>query len=179
MHNLGGLCHERGEAAAGIAWAERGLAIREQLLGTEHVDVAADLGALGALYHQAGRTTQAESTYRRALTIFEQCLGAEHYEVGVVAGNLAAVEVALDRPDEARPLYERALRLKSAALGGTHPDLAVTLHNFGVLLLDTGHAADLEQAEEFFERAQALLADRLSADHPRVVALRESISHRR
>ncbi len=55
LHNLGGLAHARGDAAAGIPLAEQGLALRVAALGEEHPDVGRDLNALGALYHLAGR----------------------------------------------------------------------------------------------------------------------------
>src|SRR5262249_21182208 len=55
LHNMAGLAHSRGDAAAGIPLAERGAALRARALGDDHPDVARDLNALGALYHMAGR----------------------------------------------------------------------------------------------------------------------------
>ena len=66
LHNLGGLAHSRGDAATGIPLAERGAALRADVLGADHPDVARDLNALGALYHLAGRYDDAARAYDQA-----------------------------------------------------------------------------------------------------------------
>lgn len=173
LHNLGGLEHERGRPEMGIAYAERGLALREAALGSGHIDVAADLGALGALFEQADRLFDAETAYRRALAVFESALGPHHYEVAVVCGNLALLLARQGKAEAAEALYRRALAGKRVALGANHPDLAVTLHNLGVLLADTGRAAE---GMELLRTAESLLAARLPADHPRRVAVRTTLA---
>ena len=91
LHNLGGLAHSRGDAATGIPLAERGAALRADVLGADHPDVARDLNALGALYHLAGRYDDAARAYDRALMVFEDSYGPDHFEVAMTCANLAVL----------------------------------------------------------------------------------------
>jgi tetratricopeptide (TPR) repeat protein len=168
LHNLGGLEHERGRPAAGIPWAERGLAVRQQVRPPDHPDIAADLGALGSLYLSAGRLDEAERAYLKALDIFKA-----EYEIAVVRGNLAHLQARQGKTSPAEENYRAALAGKTAALGEDHPDVAVTLHNLGVLLFDTGRQAE---GRELLARAEALVAARFPADHPRVLAVRRTLA---
>src|SRR5580693_8422966 len=86
LHNLGGLAHARGDFAAGIPLAERGVA-----LGAGHPDVARDWNALGALYHLAGRSGDAAQACSRALAVFEDRYGPDHFEVAMTCANLAVL----------------------------------------------------------------------------------------
>src|SRR5437899_2606067 len=76
-HNLGGLEHARGHFAGGEPWARQSVAIREQALGPDHPEVAADVAALAALLDGQGKWDEAEALYRRALAIFERVHGPE------------------------------------------------------------------------------------------------------
>src|ERR1700722_4389157 len=68
-HNLGGLEHARERYAAGEVFARRGLALREQMLGPNHPDVASDLAALAPLLDAQGKRQEAASMMIRALEI--------------------------------------------------------------------------------------------------------------
>ena len=56
----------------------RVLALKEKLLGPDHVEVALTLSNLAALCHAQGRTTEAAALYQRALAIGEPALGPHH-----------------------------------------------------------------------------------------------------
>jgi tetratricopeptide (TPR) repeat protein len=168
LHNLGGLEHERGRPGQGIPWAEQGLALRRTFREPDHPDIAADLGALGSLYLSAGRFDDAEQAYRQAMQIF-----TAEYEIAVVRGNLAHLQARQGKTAQAEEHYRAALSGKIAALGEQHPDIAVTLHNLGVLLLDTGRA---DEGRALLDRAESLLTKSFPDDHPRVQAVRRTLA---
>ena len=168
-HNLGGLEHARGRYASGEPFARRSVEIREKALGPDHVDVAADLGALAALLDGQDKWDESEPLYRRALGIFQRAYGPDHYEAGVALGNLAALKQAQGKLAEAAPLYQRALEIKERHLGPAHPSVATTVNNLAVLARAQGN---FTEATSRFERALSILEPALGANHPNVVTCR-------
>jgi len=138
FHNLAGLAHSRGDAANGIVWAERGIALRSGLGDTAALDLARDLGGLGALHHLAGNTEEARQAYAQAEAGFVAILGPGHHEVGVVLANRAALEAEVGDPTEALVLYRRALTSLTAALGSDHAEVVLVQANLRLLLSEQG-----------------------------------------
>jgi tetratricopeptide (TPR) repeat protein len=75
------LLEERGDVDASEALYLRALAIRETLLGLDHLDVAKTLTYLAGMFWSYGYDEEAEPLYRRALAINEKHLGSEHPDV--------------------------------------------------------------------------------------------------
>jgi tetratricopeptide (TPR) repeat protein len=149
--------------------ARRAVQIREQALGPDHLDVAADAAALAAILDGLGRYAESEPLYRRALAIFERRFGPTNYEIAVNLNNLAAVCQATGRGGEAERLYARALAIKEALLGPDHPDMAMSLNNLAVLRRAQGRPVE---AEALYRRALSIFELGLSANHPKVAACR-------
>ena len=176
LHNLGGLAHSRGDAAAGIPLAEEGLALRTGALGGAHPDVAKDLNALGALYHLAGRYTDAGRAYRRALVVFEDCYGPDHFEVAMTCANLAVLHADQGQFAAAEALGRRALRILEAVLGPADAEVGLTVLNLATAVAGQGRRAE---AAGLAERATQVLTARLPAGHPHLDAAREALDHLR
>jgi tetratricopeptide (TPR) repeat protein len=174
LHNVGGLAHARGRYAEGEPHASRAAEIRERVLGRDHPDTVADVGALAAILDAQGRHGEAEALYRRALASFERALGPDHYEVAVVVGNLAALCQATGRAPEAERLYARALSLKTKLLGPRHPEVATTLNNMAVLCKAGGRYSE---AEALYLRAFAIFRRVLEPGHPSLGACLENLAN--
>jgi tetratricopeptide (TPR) repeat protein len=174
LHNLGGLAHSRGDAAAGIPLAEQGLALRVGALGTRHPDVARDNNALGALYHLAGRYHDAGRAYQVALGVFEDCYGPDHFEVGMTCANLAVLNADQGHLRAAEALGRRALRVLEAELGPGDAEVGLTILNLAAAVSGQGRRTE---AAELARRAEKTLAARLPARHPHVEAAREALEH--
>ncbi len=167
LHNLGGLAHSRGDAAAGIPPAERGAALRAGALGPGHPDVARDLNALGALYHLAGRFADAARAYRRALAVFENTYGPDHFEVAMTCANLAVLHGDQAGFAQAESLGRRSLRILTAVLGPQDAEVGLTMLNLATAVAGQGRTAE---AAALSARARAILAARLPAGHPHLLA---------
>jgi tetratricopeptide (TPR) repeat protein len=172
LHNLGGLAHSRGDAAAGIPLAEQGLRLRAAALGDSHPDVARDLNALGALYHLAGRYHDAADACQRALAAFEDCYGPDHFEVAMTCANLAAVRGDQRQFAAAEALGRRSLRILQAVLGPDDAEVGLTLLNLGAAVAGQGRHAE---AAALTARGEVILAARLPRDHPHVLAARQAL----
>ena len=174
LHNLGGLAHSRGDAATGIPLAERGAALRSGALGTSHPDVARDLNALGALYQLAGRHDDAAHAYGRALTVFEDSYGPVHFEVAMACANLAVLRGDQGDYAQAESLGCRSLDILTVILGPDDAEVGLTLLNLAAAAAGQHKMAE---AQERAVRAAKILADRLPAGHPHVLAAAEAVQH--
>jgi len=176
LHNLGGLAHSRGEAAAGIPLAERGLALRADVLGTDHPDVARDGNALGALYHLAERYNDARREYRRALAVFEDCYGPDHFEVAMTCANLAVLHADEGNFAAGETLGRRALRIFETVLGPDDAETGLTALNLAMAVAGQGRRVE---AAALVERAAAILTAQLPAGHPHIDMARDALDHLR
>jgi tetratricopeptide (TPR) repeat protein len=171
LHNRGGLAHSRGDAATGIPLAERGAALRADVLGADHPDVARDLNALGALYHLAGRYDDAARAYDRALIVFEDSYGPDHFEVAMTCANLAVLHGDQGEYGRAESVGRRSLEILTAVLGPDDAEVGLTLLNLAVAVAGQGKTTE---AADLASRAAAILADRLPPGHPHVLAAAEA-----
>jgi hypothetical protein len=83
---------------------EHALALREKVLGPEHLHVAASLNNLATLHRAQGSYAAAEPLFQRALAIWEKVLGTDHPHVFRIVGNYAALLRATNRDTEAAQL---------------------------------------------------------------------------
>ena len=171
LHNLGGVAHARGHAAAGIPLAERGTRLRARALGARHPDVARDLNALGALYHLAGRYGDADHAWRQALGVFEDFYGPDHFEVAMTCANLAVLRGDLGRFPDAEALGWRALGILQDLLGPGDAEVGLTMLNLATAIWRQGRVGE---AALLVTRASAILAARLPAGHPHVTAAEQA-----
>jgi len=142
---------------------ERGLEIRERLLGTEHRDVAAAIDSLAGIYTGRGEYVNAEPLYRRALDIREKTLGKDHPDTARSLNNLADLYQYRGKYVEAEPLYKRALDIYEKALGKDHPNTARSLNSLAILYNRQGKYGE---AEPLFKRVLDINEKALGKDHP-------------
>ncbi|HEX8825959.1 MAG TPA: tetratricopeptide repeat protein, partial [Archangium sp.] len=147
------------------AQAERSLALREEVLGGSHLEVADSLYQLGkTLWPQdpAG----AEPLYLRALALQEAAWGPDDVRLVPVLSSLLTAYVNLGLYSKAESMGQRALSIQEAALGKNHPRVADPLHYLGQLAYSRGLNT---QAERMLERVLAIREAALGKDHPELV----------
>ena len=139
----------------------RALQIREQLLGPEHLDVAASLNGLADLQREQGKPTEAEPRFQRALRIREEHLGPHHILVAISLANLANLYRDQGKHSEAEALYQRAHHIIEQSLESEHPQFVLSQRNLAIRygrVLSNLAAMYLEhgkyvEAEPLFQRA--------------------------
>jgi Tetratricopeptide repeat len=95
-------------------------------LGPDHLEVAADRGALAAILDARGRHRDAQQTLRHVLSVLESALGPDHFEVAATLDRLAASVQHTGDYARAASLHERSLAIKRRILGPDHVDVAET-----------------------------------------------------
>jgi tetratricopeptide (TPR) repeat protein len=143
---------------------EQTLAIRQQILGTNHPDTAVILNDLGYVLQAQGNNIQAQDYFEQALIIREQVLGAEHTRTAQSLNNLGFVLQAQGNYAKAWSYYNQALAIREKELGIQHADTATTLNNLGYLLQAQGNNLG---AQPYFERALSIREQVLGTNHPR------------
>jgi tetratricopeptide (TPR) repeat protein len=136
------------------------LAIREELLGKHHPDLAESLNNLGFSLKQQGKYGEARAYLQRALEMFQARHPKERYPHGhpnlaFGLSNLGGLLEAQGNYGEAREYLQRALEMEQALYPKEryphgHPYLAGTLNHLGCLLMDQGTYAE---ARGYLQRA--------------------------
>lgn len=155
-------------------YLEQALTIRENVLGENHLDVAAILNILGMLFQAMDKLLKAQLCYERALHIREQILGSDHHDTATCLNNLGTLYRAMGDFPRAKPLYERALAIDKKVLGTNHPDTAISLNNIGTLLRDMG---ELKEARPYFEQALVIWEQTQGDNHPYIAYSLTNLGH--
>ncbi len=169
LHVEGGVLRRMGKLPEAKATLERALAIREKVLGPDHLDVAATRINLGTVLEEMGDYPNARAHLERALAMREKALGPDHPDVALSLNNLGIVLMDMGDYEQARATHERALAVQEKALGPDHPDVAASLNNLSNVAMVTG---DYARARVTLERALAIWEKALGPDHPDVAGLR-------
>ena len=143
------------------------LAIREKLLGAEHLDTASTLHTLAGLLRAQGDLAGARKHHERVLMIREKALGRDHVHTATSLNNLALVLSEQGDLKGAKALYDRAVTIYERTLGSEHPWTAASLLNLARLLREQG---DIEGARPIFHRVLAIDEKTLGPDHPGTAA---------
>lgn len=153
---------EQGQYRDAVQPAQQAVALREQVLGPTHDDVATALTTLGLIHGTLIQLTQATPLLERALKIRRSALGPNDPNVGESLTNLATVLYAAGDFTHAIHTLEQGLAIRERALGLSHPDVGVTLSHLAIALRGMSR---LDQARTTAERAVTILR---TANPPRL-----------
>jgi eukaryotic-like serine/threonine-protein kinase len=162
---LGSLLRIEGRFAEARERQAHALALREQVLGPDNLDVAASLHNLANVRYEEDALSEARALYERALAIRVTLLGEAHPLVGMTYGGLVAIDFRAGDAQQAERDARRAVAILEPALGPDHIELSMAVHNLGIALYSLGRRADARAA---FERAAQIQERALGPDHPDV-----------
>jgi len=103
--------------------------IKEKLLGTEHLEVAAINCELADVYGEQGKYQEAEKLYKKSLQIREQILGEEHPDTATSYNNLAVLYAQKKEYHTALSYYMKAYTSYISTLGMNHQYTKNTYEN--------------------------------------------------
>jgi tetratricopeptide (TPR) repeat protein len=128
------------------------------------VHLAACHKHLGIISAELGDLKTAEHELRSARALLVHDYDENNLDVIDVDNHLADILRRTGRPEEACDLLVRVIHVREE-LVGPHPDLAGSLTRYGAALAALGNRT---AAIDALQRAQAMFADRMGADHPYV-----------
>jgi tetratricopeptide (TPR) repeat protein len=144
-------------------YLERAVAIRQRVLGDDHLDTAQSLHNLGVIFHEQGQYEAAQRSYTQALAIRQRLLGDDHPDTAASFNNLGQILAEQGQYAEALGYHEQALAIRQRLLGDDHRDTAASFNNLGIVLQEQGQYA---QALSYHQRALAIWRRVLGDEHP-------------
>jgi CHAT domain-containing protein/Tfp pilus assembly protein PilF len=151
-----------GKYEEALLLAEKALAIREEELSPEHIEVANSLYHLAGILSTKGDYKRAESLYQRAVDIAEKVLGQEHPRLALYLSRYGQVYYYRGDYARAERLFQRALLIQEKALGVEHPNVGSTLEQLAYVYRMQG---DFTRAEPLFQRSLVLAESALGEQH--------------
>lgn len=148
-------------ASAEMAFSES-LALRENLLGSDHEDTATSMNHLAGLYRAQGKYSEAKALYQRALEIREKLFGLQNPSTGETLNDLALLYSDQGDYVEAQRLYEEALAIATRTLSPEAQETATILNNLAGLYR---HQGMYSQAQDYYQRALTIRR-KLLGSHP-------------
>ena len=86
--------------------------IKENLLGTQHLEIAGVQQLLADVYKDQGKYNEAELLYQESLQIRKKILEEEHPDTVLIYNNLAYVYQEQGKYNKAEELYQKSLQIK-------------------------------------------------------------------
>ncbi|MCH9648259.1 MAG: serine/threonine-protein kinase [Deltaproteobacteria bacterium] len=123
------------------------LALQEEILGTDHPDVAETLQRQAALLHDQSQLKNAEQQARRSLAIRQEQLGPTRPAVAASRKILGQVLEKQGRFEEAREQFRHTLEIQRKEFGERHPEVASTLIDWAFVEYQDGH---WDEAQELY-----------------------------
>jgi tetratricopeptide (TPR) repeat protein len=171
-NELGQHLWQIGDYEGALPYYAKALAIRESVLGKEHLETAQSLLNMGRLLRAIGKLGMTRSYFEQALAIRKQRLGERHSDTAECLDNLGRCLHEQGNLAEALPLLEEALAINCETVGEADARTAEFHNNVGMCLVDMGEGA---QALHHLKQALAINEKMLGSDHPHVALSNNNI----
>jgi len=153
----------------------RVLAIRRELFGERHRDIAASLNGIGLLYGQQGDLRRALDYSEQALAMRRELFGERHRDIATSLANIGSCHKEQGDLQTALEYSERALAMQRELFGERHPDIATLLNNVGQCY---GDAGDSPRALGYSEQALRMRRELFGERHPQIATSLSNIGSR-
>lgn len=138
------------------------LALKRDVLGDDHPDVARALNNLAYVLDNQKKPTEAQPLYLKSLAIRRKTLGDEHPDTAISFLNLAGYLKSNGQPTEALAHYRKAHEIRRKTLGESHPETATAAESLALGLSAQGQFA---AAMPFFEQSLDIRSRSLGETH--------------
>ena len=145
----------------------RSLAMKEAVLGPNHLALAGSLDDLAQMHLARNQFAQAEPLLRRALAIREKALRPNDPALADALKYLADLYDGQGQYAKADPLHDKWVAITEKALRPDNPNVALSINALAESCDRQGRYA---RAEEFYKRSLAIQEKTLGADHENVAA---------
>lgn len=145
--------------------ADKALALRERVLGPNHLDVATSLETRAWVHFLQDQNAASLPLLERVLAIRERAFGPDAPQVALSLGNLASVQRELRQHSEAEANYLRAIAIFERS-APDDAELPALLNNLATIYADQ---QQWDKAEPIHRRALDIRRRLLGNDHPQTV----------
>jgi tetratricopeptide (TPR) repeat protein len=164
--------HSKGDYLRAEEYLMKSLSIRQEVLPTNHPDLAGIFIILGNLYYSEGDYPKAEEYYLKCLSIWEEVLSASHPDLALIYNNLGDLYRNIGDNSKAEEYMMKGLTIWREVLPAKHPDLALIYSNLGNLYHNKG---DYLRAEEYLMKGLSIRQEVLPANHTDLASIYNSL----
>ena len=148
------ILYDLGRYGEAMPFLKQSRAIRKEMYGTMHPNVAQCLNHLAGVHLAQGEYAEAESLYKESLAMRKKFFGSEHPTVAESLNNLGQLYYEQGQYAEGEQLYQQALAIYEKTLGHPHSEVATVLNNL----------ANLYQAQCLYAKAEPQYSEALAID---------------
>ncbi|CAF1276520.1 unnamed protein product [Adineta steineri] len=161
-YQLGWIKNNQGKYQEALSFHEKALAIRQQLLPSNHPDLADSYNKIGNVYNDMDEYSRALSSHEKALAIRQQSLPSNHPDLGTSYNNIGNVYYNMGDYPKALSYYEKDLKILQQSLPSNHPHLGGSNSNIGLVYFRIG---DYPKALSYYEKALVIQQQSLPSNH--------------
>ena len=145
---------------------QEAVAIRERMLGLQHLRTLDSLRLLASVLEHEGRYVEAEKLNLQVVVTMEKVLGREHPDTLSSLNNLASVYRNQGRSEEAEKLTLQIVKTMEKVLRPEHPDILSNLNNLASIYRNQGR---FDEAEKLTLQVLESRTKILGQNHPQTL----------
>ncbi len=153
---------------------KQSIAVREEALGTKHLDYSSSLTSLGILYYDMNNYTAAELIYKQVIQIRREVVGEKHASYAAALNNLANLYWSMGKYSLSEPIYKQAMQIRREVLGEKHLDYIVSVSNLAGFYLAT---SNYSAAEPLYKQVAQIRKEILGEKHPSYAAALNNLAN--
>ena len=173
-HHIGWAKDDKGEYEESLIFYEKALQIRQQLLPSNHPDLAKSFNHIGIVSDNMGQYAKALSSYKKALQIQQQSLPSNHPAVAASYNNIGILYKNMSAYSKALLSYEKTLEILQQSLPSNHPNVAACYNNIGVVYDNIGQYS---KALLYYNKDLEITQQLLPPNHPDLASSYNNIGH--
>ena len=157
-----------------LEYHQQSLAIKKQVYGDSHPDVAISYNNIGLVYDDLGDYVRALEYHQQSLAIKIQLYGDSHPDVAISYNNIGSVYYAQGDYARALEYHQQSLAIWKQEYGESHPSVATSYDNIGLVYYSQG---DYTHALEYHQQSLTILKQLLGESHPSVATAYNNIGN--
>lgn len=150
------------------------LAIRRELFGERHPDIASSLSSVSSSYAVGGDLQHALENEQLALDMRRELFGERHPDIASSLNGVGCWYGEQGDLKKALEYSQQALAMRRELFGERHPNIATTLLNIGSWY---GEQGDSQRALDYSEQALFMLRELVGERHPNIATALSNIGH--
>lgn len=147
--------------AEAYGFCQKAIAMKTQLLGSDHVDTLTSMEHLGIIYNELGQPYKALAQYQEVLAKHQSKPGTDERDLIDIMNNMGHTYRKLAEYFKAVGLIEKALVISKTRLGADHMTTLVIMNNLGLTYSELGQH---EKALPFAEAVLSIRKDKYGFD---------------
>ncbi|CAF0851864.1 unnamed protein product [Adineta steineri] len=160
---LGSIKNDQGQYQEALSYYEKSLAIYQETLPANHLNLAMSYNNIGNVYDNMGDYPKALSSHEKALAIRQQSLPSNHPDLASSYNNIGLVYYRMGDYPKALSYYEKDLVIGQQSLPSNHPNLGASYNNIGNVYYSM---SDYPKALSYYEKDLVIGQQSLPSNHP-------------